>query len=154
MAGRIVLLRSSLIAAYWCCAIYLLYHAFPVFVDGRGTMVSFYWGTRQPTAYPEIGDAYFVAASVLVLLGCGTLWLAGVRQRGPLQNFLVAWAATFCVFCSAVAVSDAGTKYNVWTGPTAFGTPSFYQGFLAVIVPLSLVGGLLALARNRAGRGG
>jgi hypothetical protein len=138
-------------AAYWYCALRLLFRAFPIFVDGSGTEVSFYWGAREPSAYPEIGYAYFVAASIFTLLGCGTVWLVRIRRRGLLQTFLVSWAITFFVFCSAVAVSDAGTKYHIWRGPTALGTARFYQAFLAVIVPLSLVAGLLALARNREG---
>jgi len=150
--GR-MLIGLVAILAYWSCAIYFLDRAFPVFEDGYGTMVSFYWGTRQPGAYPEIGYAYFVAASIFVLLGCGTLWLVGLRHRGPLRTFLASWAATLFVFCFAVAVSDAGTKYHIWTGPTALWTdrtPASYPRFLAVIVPLSLVAGLLALARDLA----
>lgn len=153
MAGpRRVFFGFVAIAGYWWCALRLLFWAFPVFVDGSGMMVSFYWGTSAPSTFPEIRYAYFVAASILTVLGCGTVWLVRLPQTGPLKTFLISWAATFFVFCSAVAVSDAGTRYHIWKGPTAFGsseTPFSYPQFLAVIVPLSLVAALLALVLNR-----
>jgi hypothetical protein len=151
---RRVLFVSAAIAAYWCFARWLLFRAFPVSEDGYGIVVSFYWGHHQPSAYPEIGYAYLVAASIFTLLGCGTVWLVQRRKSRPLRAFLISWAAAFFVFCSAVGVSDLGTRFHIWRGPTAFRTsetPSFYPAFLDVIVYLSLVTGLLALARNRSG---
>ncbi len=146
------------VAIYWYFARRLLYYALPVFVDGSGTMVSFYWGAHEPRAYPEIGYSYLVAASILTLLGCATVWFVWRRRGGRVQAFLLSSAATFAVYSAAVAASDVGTKYHIWIGPTAFGwggptgfgRAQFYQPFLAVIIPLSLIAGLLALALSQA----
>jgi hypothetical protein len=29
---------------YWMCSVYLLYHTFPIFVDGSGASATFHWG--------------------------------------------------------------------------------------------------------------
>jgi hypothetical protein len=147
---------SGGVALYWYFARRLLYHAMPVFVDGSGTMVSFYWGANQPAAYPEIGYSYLVAASILTLLGCATVWFVSRRQGGRLRTFLLSSAVTFAVYSAAVMASDVGTKYHIWSGPTAFGwggpthLARSYQPFLYVIISLSLIAGLFALALSLA----
>jgi hypothetical protein len=141
------------VAFYWSCAIWLLFHAFVVTDDGYGREISFYWGIHAPSSYPEIAYAYLVAASILTLLGCGTIWLLRRVRTGPLQTLLLACAATFFVFCLAVGVSDAGTTYHIWTGPTALRTdrtPASYPKYMYVIVRISLLSGLLALMLKKA----
>lgn len=137
---------------YWICAIWVTFHAFPIFIDGGGRMVDFYWGNRAPSEYPQIAYAYLAAASVLTLLGCGTVWLLRRAPTGPWQTFLLASAAAVAVFCVAVGASDAGTAYHIWSGPTALRTdrtPPSYLGFLYIITRMSLLSGLLALTLRK-----
>jgi len=148
------------VAAYWLCALWLLFKVFPIYFDDGGPMPTFSWANHPslPT-YAEYNRSigirlaffypYLVAASIIAFLGCGlTTWL--VRLWRPIRShlFLAASATTLFSLLLAAAMSDVGTALHIWRGPMMYGT--FYNVFvfLKVMVPVSLLGGLVALVRN------
>lgn len=149
------------ITAYWLCALWLLFLVSPVSVDGSGPGATFYWGTdppaptlaeydrslgaRLPFLYP-----YWVAASIISIVGCGlTPWLVRLWRPRRSRLFLVSSATTLCSLLLVGAVSDVGTALHNWRGPAMFAGVSYLLPFLKVLVPMSLLAGLLALARDR-----
>jgi hypothetical protein len=49
----------------------------------------------------------------------------------------------------AEAMSDAATALHLWRGPTMYSGIEMVLAFLGVMVPMSLLAGMLALARDR-----
>jgi hypothetical protein len=148
------------IAAYWFFALWLLYRAFPVFVDSGGAVASFHWG-RYPlavglTAYQRSIAArlmflypYWIAASLMTSVGCGlAAWAVRHWRRSRSRAFLVSSAATLFSLLLAAGLSDAGTSLHVWRGPTMYGGVACALPFLRVMAPVSLLAGALAVARD------
>lgn len=151
----------AVIAAYWFFALWLLYRAFPVFVDSSGAVASFHWG-RYPlavglTTYQRSIAArlmflypYWIAASLVTSVGCGlATWAFRHWRRSRSRVFLVSSATTLFSLLLAAGASDAGASLHIWRGPTMYGGVACALPFLKVMVPASLLAGALAIARER-----
>jgi hypothetical protein len=149
------------ISAYWLFALWLLVLVSPVSVDGSGPTVTFFSGIHPPTPTLQeyrqsIGTRlqflypYWIAASLITLLGCGlTPWLLRRWRPKPSHVFLVSSAFTLFSLLTAGAISDVGIALHIWRGPTMYGGISYVMPFLKFMVPMSLFAGLLAFTRNR-----
>jgi|SRR5208283_1047209 hypothetical protein len=144
-----------LITAYWLCALWLLFRVFPMSADGGGASPTFYRGTHAPTPTLEHSNRlpflcpYWCAAFIITLAGCAVIpWL--VRLRRPRRPYvvLVVSAATLVSLLLVGAGSDIGVALHIWLGPTMYAGPSYVWPFLKVMVPMSLLAGVLALARS------
>ena len=149
------------LGAYWFCALWLLFYVSPVSVDGSGPTATFYWGNRPPT--PSLEDygrspgprvrflfPYWVASSATTIVGCGVaMWQ--VRRQRPNRSrlFVVSSAATLFLLLLVAAMSDCGTAVHLWRGPMMYAGVSHALPFLKVMVPMSLLAGALALARDQ-----
>jgi hypothetical protein len=147
------------IAAYWYCARWFLFHAFRIWVDGGGPGASFYWGhPLSPTLAEWDGNVriqilllypYWIATSIITFLGCGlTTWLIRLWNPRHSRLFLASSATTLVSLLLVEAISDAGTALHVWHGPAMYVGTEMAWAFLQVMIPMSLLAGLLALARD------
>jgi hypothetical protein len=148
------------INVYWLCTLWLLFKVSPISVDGSGPSVTFYWGNHPPT--PTLAEydrsvgarlpflyPYWVAASVITFLGCGlTTWV--VRLCWPKRShlFLVSSATALVSLLLGGVISDVGIASHIWKGPTIYGGLSYLWPFLKILVPVSLLAGVLALVRD------
>ena len=157
---RRVLFWLVAVIVYWRCARWFLFYAAPIYVDGGGPRATLYWGRHlTPTLAEWDRDVhtqilllypYWIATSIITFLGCGlTPWL--VRRWRPRRSrlFLVSAAGTFVSLLLIEAISDAGTALHIWRGPTMYSEIETVLAFLKVMVPMSLLAGVLALARDR-----
>lgn len=149
------------IPAYWLCALWLLFKVSPISVDGSGPGATFYWGNNHPS--PTLAEydrsigahlpflyPYWIAASIITFLGCGlTTWLVRLWRPRRSHLFLVSSATTLASLLLVGAMSDVGIACHIWMGPTMFGDLYSLVTFLKILVPVSLLSGILALARNR-----
>lgn len=138
------------ITSYWFCALWLLLRVFAISDDGYGPSASFYWRNHPPSTYPRLLYSYWIAASIITLLGCGlTTWLTRIWKPRRSHLFLVSSATTLFSLLLIGAISDVGIAHNIWRGPSMYAGFSYLWPFLEVLVPISLLAGFLALARNR-----
>jgi hypothetical protein len=151
----------ALVTVYWFCALWLLFFVSPISVDGGGPTPTFYWGFHRPA--PTLEEyhrsiltrllflyPYWVGASIITSLGCGlTTWIVRLwsPRRPPL--FLLSSAATLLSLLLVGAVSDLGNAVHLWRGPAMYGGIEYTLPFLEEMVPMSLLAGVLALARDR-----
>jgi len=161
MAGsRRVFFWIVVIAAYWFCARWFLFYAAPILVDGGGPDATFRWGNPlSPTLAEWDGDVrtqilllypYWIATSIITFLGCVlTPWLVRCWRPKRSRLFLASAAVTFVSLLLVEAISDAGTALHVWRGPTMYSEIGTVLAFLKVMVPMSLLAGVLALVRDR-----
>ena len=147
------------ITVYWLCALWLLISVFPISFDGSGPTATFFWGSHPPT--PTLADydrnisirllflyPYWFGASIVTILGGGlTTWLLRLGRPRRSLLFLVSSATTLFLFLMVGAISDAGIALHTWRGPTMYGGVSYVLPFLKVMVPMSLLAGILAVAR-------
>lgn len=149
---RIVFWVAAVIA-YWACALSLFMVLRPIhwYNDGYGPEAAFYyWGQRAPNTYPQYMYAYWIVASIITLLGCGlTTILLQIWKPRKWQPFLVSAMATFISSTIVVIVSNTGTKYGIWFGPLELMTPRSVLAFLMLMVPMSLLAGVLVFVRER-----
>ena len=150
----------AVVAAYWCCALWLLFRASPISVDGGGPTPTFYWGNHPPTPTLQEYDRnigirlqflcpYLCAACIITFAGCVlTPWL--VRLWRPRRSYIVlaASAATLLSLLLVGAVSDVGIALHLWQSATMYGGLSYAWPFLKVMVPMSLLAGVLAFVRS------
>src|SRR5215471_11955032 len=151
------------IAAYWLSACWLLYRIFPIFVDGNGVIASFHWGGGVLTAnLSDLQESsgtrllflfpYWVAASIITLAGCGlTSRLVQCWRPRSLRLFLASSAMTLSLLLLTGAISEAGIALGAWRGPSMYNSFGSVFAFLEVLVPMSLLSGLLAIGRIRVG---
>jgi hypothetical protein len=148
------------IAAYWFCARWFLFHAFPIYVDLGGPSATFYWGHHfAPTLAAWDGDErtrllilypYLLATSMITFLGCGlTTWLVRLWRPRRSRLFLFSSATALISLLLVEAMSDAATALHLWRGPTMYSGIEMALAFLEVMVPMSLLAGMLAVARDR-----
>jgi len=161
MAGfRRVLFWLVVIICYWYCARWLLFRAFPIYVDGGGPSSTLYWGHHRTPSLAEWDGSvrtqmlllypYWIAASIITFLGCGlTTWLVRRWRLGRSRLFLVSSAATLASLLLVEAISDAGSALHIWRGPAMYLGIEMALAFLEVMVPMSLLSGILALALER-----
>jgi len=149
------------ITVYWLCALYLLFWMSPISVDGGGPSVTFYWGNHPPT--PTMADydrnivtrlpflyPYWFAASIITFLGCGlTSWLVRLWQPRHSSLFLVSSATTLVSLLLVAAISDIGSADHVWRGPMMYVAVSSFLVGLKVVIPMSILAGLVPLIRDR-----
>jgi len=157
---RSVLYWPVSVALYWCCACWFLYRVFPIFVDGAGGVVSFYWGHRPLSVRSAdlLGPLrvrahflyqYWVAAAVITLVGFAVIAsLPGDWRRKYSRTFWLSSAMTLVGLLLVVAVSDLGTALNLWRGPEMYNQMHNVFAFLKLLVPMSLLTGIMALARG------
>jgi hypothetical protein len=148
------------IPIYWCCAFWFLGNKCPIFFDGSGPVPSFYWGRRplSPTLaeWNENGAIrlmiylpYLLTASVMTLLGCGpTTWLVQRWKSRHSPLFLFSSSVNLVLLLLLAAISDAGRALRFWDGPTVYASEQSMLAYLEIIVPISLLGGCLAIARD------
>jgi hypothetical protein len=157
---RRLLFWLVVIAAYWFCARWILFYEFPIYVDGSGPSATFYWGHHlTPTLADWDGDErtrllilypYLLATSIITFLGCGlTTWLVRLWRPRRSRLFLVSSVTALIMLLLAEAMSDAATALHLWRGPTMYSGIEMVLAFLGVMVPMSLLAGMLALARDR-----
>ena len=151
----------ALVTVYWLCALWLLFFVCPISVDGGGPTPTFYWGFHPPAPTLEEYDRsiltrlfflypYWVAASIITSLGCGlTIWITRLWSPRRPHLFLLSSAATLLSLLLVGAVSDLGIAVHLRRGPTMYGGIEYTLPFLEVMVPMSLLAGVLALARDR-----
>ena len=151
MAGvRHRFLWLVVVAAYWFCALLLLFQISPIYDDGYGLSASFFWGSHPPRSYPQLLYPYWVAASIITCLGCGlTKWLVRIWRLRRSHLFVISSAITLCSLLLVGAISDIGIALHFWFGPTVFGGFSSLWPFLKEFVPMSLLAGTVALIGNR-----
>jgi hypothetical protein len=63
--------------------------------------------------------------------------------------FLLSSTTTLLSILLVGAVSDVGTAVHLWRAPAMYGGFEYALPFLEEIVPMSLLAGILALARDR-----
>lgn len=149
------------LTAYWLSACWLLFRVFPIFVDSSGATASFHWGRTTLAAslfdYQQNSRTrllflcpYWVGASIITLAGCGlTSWLVERWTPKGLRLFLVSSATTLSLLLLTGAVSEAGIALQAWKGPSMYNSFGSVLAFLEVFVPMSLLSGVLAIARIR-----
>lgn len=154
------------VPAYWLCALWLLFSALPIFIDGSGPTANLSWEKHplNPTLdeyrrstnirlwflYP-----YWFAASAITFMGCGlTPWLVQFWKPQRSHLFLVSSAATLFLLLSLGSVSDLGVALHFWGGGTIYRASSSVYALLKVFVPISLLAGLLALGARWARKAG
>jgi hypothetical protein len=149
------------IIAYWLCAVWLLFKVSPISVDGSGPCVTFYWGNDPPA--PTLAEydrsfgahlpflyPYWIAALIITFSGCGTTtWLVRLLKPRRSRLFLVSSATTLISLLLVLTISDVGIARHVWVGPTMYGEFSSWWPFLEELVPMSLLAGVIAFARDR-----
>ena len=150
------------ITSFWLCALWVLFKASPISVDGSGPSATLYWGSHPPT--PTLAEydrsfgarlpflcPYWIASSVITFLGCGTTtWL--IRFLKPMRRrhlFLASSATTLVSLLMVGAISDLGNACHIWRGPTMYGALSYPWPLLEILLPMSLLAGVLAVARDR-----
>jgi hypothetical protein len=151
--------RLAVVVAFWYFARWLLFTSFPVYVDGAGPIPSFYWGHRPPAptlaewntnfhAQARVLCSYWIAASVITLLGCVAAWLVRHWLTRPLQLFVATSTATLISLLLVEALSAVGNAAHIWRGPTMYSDIHMAFIFLKLLIPVSLFAGTLALARS------
>lgn len=154
---------SAVIVVYWCCALWLLFGASPISFDGAGPSATFYWGNHDPTPTLREYDnnigirlqflfPYLCAASIITFAGC-VVTPGLLRLRRPRRSYIVlaASAATLLSLLMVGAVSDIGIALHLWRSATMYRGLSYAWPFLKVMVPMSLLAGVLARARDLLG---
>jgi len=137
---------------FWIFALGLLHSVFPIYDDGYGRVATFYWGSR-PTSDSQLLRPYWVAASVVTFLGCGaTAWSVLRRKPWRLGPFQFSAATTFLALLLVGAIADSGVALHFWRGPMFYGAFDSVFAFLRVLVPMSIIAGMLAVARDRLNR--
>jgi hypothetical protein len=138
------------ITIYWFCARWLLHRVSPIYDDGYGLSASFFWGSHPPQNYPELLYPYWVATSIITFVGCGlTPWLVRYWRPRHSRLFLVSSATALLLLLLAGAISDAGTALHFWRGPAMYEGIYSILPFLKILAPMSLLSGILLLARDR-----
>ena len=147
---------------YWLCALWLLISISPISFDGAGPTATFYQGSHRlnPTL-TEYGDSrnirlqflysYWLAASIITLIGLGSAsLLLRLLKPSPLSRLFIASAsATLLSLLGVAGICDIAVARRVWSGPTMYAGFSHSLPFLEIIVPMSLLAGLLALVGDR-----
>ena len=140
---------------------YLLWHLNPPFEDGSGPLPTFYWGSHEPT--PTLSEydqnpamqfwfllPYWVASLIITALACGiTAWIVRRSTRLSSSPFVASSSVALVLLLSASVISDVGIWSHVWNGHLLLA--DFYSACLTfrVVVPMSVLTGLLALGRKR-----
>jgi hypothetical protein len=142
-------------------AFYLLWHLIPPFADGSGPLPTFYWGSHEPTPTLTEYDQnptmqfwfllpYWVAALIITVLSCGvTAWIVRRSTRLSSHPFWASSSVALVLLLSAAVISDLGIWSHVWDGHLLL--VDFYSAYLTlrVVVPLSVLTGLMAVGRKR-----
>jgi hypothetical protein len=151
---------------YFAAVVFLLWRAYPVFVDTGGPVPGFWWGESPPL--PNFGEyirhqhdynwiylrPYIVAAIILTAFGC---WIAPllVRRMRVLSSrpFLGSAAVTLLLAVFALLVSDLGVLLRLWFGPVAllhrYENPLWgVIHFSKMLMPACLLSGLAALGEG------
>jgi hypothetical protein len=146
---------------YWLFALKLLQHVFRIFADDGGLVASFYWGHRLLVAslveYSHDMNTrlrfycpYWIAATMITLVGCGlTFCVSASLQSKPSRRFIASSATTLAALLLVCAISDLGTTVNAWRGPRMYNSLQNLAIFLEVLMPVSLLSGVLALIEAR-----
>jgi hypothetical protein len=147
----------SIMAApfFWCASVWLLWMASPIFADNFGPTPSFYWGKNLTPAVHEYAHdralrlrfryPYWIGGAIMTFLGCGVSpGIANLLiRRWPTRPFLLSTVTCMSLLLFAAAASDMGTLTGLWRGPMMWPAPFVV---MRVVLPLSLVAGLLHLA--------
>jgi len=150
---------------YWAFAVWLLYRVFVIFVDGSGASATFHWGSgflvaNLPDFQTNLNTRilflyqYWIAACVITSVGCGlTPWLVRLWKVRRSRLFLVSAATTLTILLVVGAISDVGIAIKVWNGPHIYNIFANTFAFLKVLIPVSLLAGILALLHDRSPAG-
>jgi hypothetical protein len=74
------------------------------------------------------------------------------RKLGSRRLFFAASSACLVLLLSVGAISDVGTAYGVWRGPSMYAGVSYMFEALKLLIPTSLLAGILALVKDRLNR--
>jgi hypothetical protein len=151
------------ILIYWLSSRYLLYRTFRIFVDDGGAMPTFYWvgwgkGFPMPSLSQWNGDPhyrlmllypYWIGATVITLVGCGLTTFVLRRWTSRARSFWRSTALTLIALLVIGAISDTGTVLHVWSGPRMYNQIHSTLVFLKIIIPMSILAGLLQVTYHR-----
>jgi hypothetical protein len=157
---------TIIVGVYWLCARWLVYRIFPIFVDSAGVIAPFSWAKHlTAVSLAEYSERtatrlvlllpYWIAASIITLVGCGiAMWICRISNVSRFGLVLISSAGTLCSLLLVGAISDAGTAFHLWRGPSVYARFACIWPFLRVMLPMSLLSGLVAavLARLQADR--
>ena len=158
------------LAVYWFFALGLLFYASPISWDASGPSATFHWGSIASPTQGEWNESlalrlqfykpYLVVASFMTLIGGGLAMLMATRRHLKRKWLFIATSSgTLTALLLSAAVSDLGTSFRLWIGPSVFyltlpdRTVFLYRDMVLYcmqsVVPVSALAGLLAIARAR-----
>ena len=149
------------IPIYWFCALWLLFRFSPIFVDGSGATASFYWGNHLPAAtlsdYQRIPAArlrflypYWYGSTIITLVGCVLApWILQIINSKKWHLFTASLLTTLCLLLITMGIADLGTALHIWIGPMMYISLSSTFVGLKVMIPMSILAGLVLVLRNR-----
>ena len=113
-----LLFECSAIAAYWIFAFSQFVQMFRPAVSDFGELsMDFDWGSG-PHTVGTVLHTYYVAASIMTVLGCGlTPLLVWYWKPKASRIFWISTAVSFVSLALVAAIVGIGNTHEIWRGP-------------------------------------